>query len=44
VEKYFLKGDIKVTRDGKFFFFRSTKSKINGVLPQQETMQQFAMD
>lgn len=31
----------KVTRDGKYFFFGSTRSKINGALPKQETTEQF---
>jgi Tol biopolymer transport system component len=31
----------KVTRDGKYLFFGSTRSKINGALPKQETTEQF---
>lgn len=31
----------KVTHDGKYFFFGSTRSKINGALPKQETTEQF---
>ena len=31
----------KVTRDGKYFFFGSSRNKINDVLPQRENMQQF---
>lgn len=31
----------KVTRDGKYFFFGSSRNKIIDVLPQRENMQQF---
>ncbi len=31
----------KVSRDGKYFFFGSTRSKVNGALPFKENMQQY---